>query len=700
MNPNTETLAIVLPVPAAIAGDLVVSALGEAVPGEGADDLHCTIAVVPAGDATKVVDAMRAVAAMHGPLGGALGPLGMFEGDAPSLHLAVACPGLVALRAAVVAALAEEGIEPSADHPFDPHVTLAYLDPGEDVQMPAEPKAFGTVTFRDLAVWDGTERTTFRLSGTGATDALACGEQALDGIDDEEPPMPDTYARSSSDADAPVPVMAAALDASSRTVSQTQLRVCLAISVGDTPPEALRLFAWGENESVKGTLTLDAEGAAEAIRRFDDHGVNVPVDFDHNTFSDSPEKKDTAGYYARLESREDGLWSAGIQWTAIGLKAVMPGVDDQGNKTIPEYRYYSPYVVYDKITRRIVEVGPLAITTWPATKNQQPMMLAAPAIERGDQPMNPTNVPATPIAQPAPIAAVPVQVPVALDAKTEAAGQRANQPGRRDGRTAARKLAMSFDEIRTAVCQALQGMFPDAWVMDVYDTSAVFMFGTACFTVDYSMNGSTAVLSGPATEVQRTYAPIPGGRSMQTVTETLSLNVGASEAEILRAVNKIKQEQAEAMRLLGAQTPAEAVEKITELQTSTERLGAVEAENADLKKRLDDQERDTLIAQGKREGKFSPADCKAFATDSVAEVRKFLSRMPVQPNLLSSERKVEVKTNGRIGTRVVDAEGRTFEKLSNMEKVDLKKSDPTLYADMRADWQARDRRIQPATATR
>lgn len=314
-------LALVLPLPASVAARL---ALPADVPGAlPAEDLHLTLAVMVDG-AEPPLDEARALAAELTPVVATLSGLGRFSGDeADAFHATVDGPALPALCARVEALL---GSRLDTTHGFDPHVTLAYL--AADAPAPLARLAPTPVTFDALALWDGATRTTFPLT---------------------------------------VPTMTTAtLDA---------------IALPRDPPTELRLFRDGWNATVKGRFLLDAQGAAEILRRFAEHGVELAMDFDHATFAGAPgAKRDVPGYIAGLDYRPgDGLYATGLRWTAIGLAAITPGRAPDGTPTVPEYRYLSPAVDFDADTRRVVGLRPVALVTYPATHGQAPLVMSAGA---------------------------------------------------------------------------------------------------------------------------------------------------------------------------------------------------------------------------------------------------------------------------------------------------------------------------------
>ncbi len=629
-NPHTNSVAIVLPVPAGIASKLAVDG------GEPAGELHLTIACLAEDvDAQVAVDAIRVVAATQAPIVATLGKGVVFANELDAECIAVDSPALDALRAAVIEALAAVEVTPDDTHPFTPHVTIAYVESGTGV---APDVSSGEIVLDRVDVWAGSERTSFRFSGVVVeTLHRNCGNP----------------------------------------------RACLKATLSlDGIPTELRLFAHGENETAKGTITLDAEGGANAVAEFTEHGTELPIDFDHGTYVDDGNAHDVAGYHRGLEMRADGLWATGIDWTAKGLAAISPGVDKAGKPTLPEYRYYSPSVFFYPSTRRLSTIGPTAIVTWPATMNQTPMVLGA----TDEAPMDPI-VPATDDEEKksADVAAKRLAV-LALAAS--------------DARATKLDASMSFDDIRCALYDELQERWPDAWACEVYDDHVVFSYAGKLFSIDYRLDASDVILTGDAVEVQRSYAPIQGGSSMSTITETLGMKSSVNEAEILSAIVTLKSERAELLRALDATNPIVALAAVESLKADREKLSAVEAENAALKATIEGQERDVLVKQGEAEGRFSPATIKLMAKKSPAEVRELLSLMPVQPALLNAAKGKSHKEPGAgvvsNGTRMQDANGKTFEQLSADQKSALKRADLETYNLMRADWQGQDRRQQTA----
>lgn len=165
-----------------------------------------------------------------------------------------------------------------------------------------------------------------------------------------------------------------------------------ALPLPEAPPVELRLFRDGWNDTTKGRFLLDADSAALILRSFAEHGVELAMDFDHGTFAPAGSKRDVPGYIGALEYRAgDGLYATRVRWTDVGLKAITPGRDELGRSTLPEYRYLSPAILFDPESRRITSIEPVALVTWPATKNSIPIVLTATgaAIDTETTTMNP-----------------------------------------------------------------------------------------------------------------------------------------------------------------------------------------------------------------------------------------------------------------------------------------------------------------------
>lgn len=148
--------------------------------GEAADELHVTLAFL--GEASQLDDVARLQQAVAGfaataaPLVGQVSGTGRFTaGPEPVTYASVDLPALPEIRERLVATLSGAGCEPSKEHGFTPHITLAYDD--RDVQVPNLPLVFDAIT---VAV--SGERSSYPLRGVAkAAGGWICEECGWEG---------------------------------------------------------------------------------------------------------------------------------------------------------------------------------------------------------------------------------------------------------------------------------------------------------------------------------------------------------------------------------------------------------------------------------------------------------------------------------------------------------------------------------------
>lgn len=363
-----------------------------------------------------------------------------------------------------------------------------------------------------------------------------------------------------------------------------------ALTLGDDfPPKRIRMFAAGENKTTKGVFLFDAEAAASVMAEFEKCGVDLPLDFDHGSL-EAPDgrKRDVPGYY-KPEVVDGELWAL-PQWTDVGLAAIRPG--ESG--TLPEYRYVSPTFTYDSESRRVLSLGPLALTPYPATHNARPLVLA------------------------------------------------------RDRRTSAQvaALAMTFEDITDALRRALTAVH--GWgveVEDVYADAALYELRTPdgaekCLRVTYRLTPEDDVVLGEAVEVAEQYVPVEGGARF-VFNPTPAPMVGASQPAQPAQESPTMTAPSAVLVALGAQDEAAGLTAVASLnnninvartdlaaltaaagvKTTAEALGVIEAWKRDaadaaaLRAKLAADEaarakaaRDAELDACVREGKLSPAE--------------------------------------------------------------------------------------------
>lgn len=403
------------------------------------------------------------------------------------------------------------------------------------------------------------------------------------------------------------------------TPRHAQGRLDALVLGGDFPPKRIRMFAAGENKTTKGVFVFDDEAAASVMREFERNGVDLPMDFDHGSL-EAPDgrKRDVPGYY-RPEVVDGELWAI-PQWTDVGLAAIKPG--ESG--TMPEYRYVSPTFTYDSETRRVLSLGPLALTPYPATHNARPLVLA------------------------------------------------------RDRRTPSQmaSLAASFGDITDAIMRALVAVHGyGVEIEDVYADAAVYELRAAdgtekCLRVTYTMSPEGAVILGEAVEVEEEYLPVTGGARFVFSQPTPAPMVGASQPAAVPQESHPMTASSAVLVALGAQDEAAGVTAVASLntalstarsdlasltaatgaKTAAEALATVEAWKRDAaelsafraKVAADDAARAKAARAAEldacvREGKLTPAeraadgqaDCWLTALDAGAVARFRAARAPV-----------------------------------------------------------------------
>lgn len=123
---------------------------------------------------------------------------------------------------------------------------------------------------------------------------------------------------------------------------------------GTPAPPEFQLFRYGWNEiEGEGAFLVDDQGMAQAVAAFDARGLDMVVDYEHQTLGGA--QAPAAGWIKKLVARgKEGLWAA-VEWTQKARDYL----------TNREYRYYSPVFWVDNATRRLVKVSNVALTNDP-----------------------------------------------------------------------------------------------------------------------------------------------------------------------------------------------------------------------------------------------------------------------------------------------------------------------------------------------
>ncbi len=137
---------------------------------------------------------------------------------------------------------------------------------------------------------------------------------------------------------------------------------------GEAVPHRVLLAPWGAVESTNGSFIVDDESAELAVKAFEEHGTDLPIDYEHQTlggtYSSPSGQAPAAGWIKRLESEPGVGLVARIEWT------------DQARRMIAskEYRYLSPVAVIRKQDRKLVAIHSAALTNKPAIRGMQPIV--------------------------------------------------------------------------------------------------------------------------------------------------------------------------------------------------------------------------------------------------------------------------------------------------------------------------------------
>lgn len=122
-------------------------------------------------------------------------------------------------------------------------------------------------------------------------------------------------------------------------------------------PEVITVLPLGHVVSSKGEFDVDAEGYESMKAQIAQRGVDLVIDYEHQTLKDV--QAPAAGWVKELKL-EDGVIKAVVDWTAKGAEYLK-------NK---EYRYISPVVNVRKQDKRAVGLHSLALTNTPAIVGQ------------------------------------------------------------------------------------------------------------------------------------------------------------------------------------------------------------------------------------------------------------------------------------------------------------------------------------------
>ncbi len=126
-------------------------------------------------------------------------------------------------------------------------------------------------------------------------------------------------------------------------------------------PEIVKLLPLGHVQSQKGDFEVDAESFAEMKRSFEGRGIDIVIDYEHQTLKDV--QAPAGGWIKELLLQEDAI-AAKVEWTPTGKKYLE-------NK---EYKYLSPVVLVRKSDNKATSLHSAALTNSPAIDGMFPIV--------------------------------------------------------------------------------------------------------------------------------------------------------------------------------------------------------------------------------------------------------------------------------------------------------------------------------------
>ena len=152
---------------------------------------------------------------------------------------------------------------------------------------------------------------------------------------------------------------------------------------GDAVPTRVLLAPWGNVESTNGSFVVDDEAVQLAAEAFDEHGTDLPIDYEHQTlggtYSSPSGQAPAAGWIKGIVAQPGVGLLAEIEWTEQAREML----------AAKEYRYLSPVAIIRKTDRKLVAIHSAALTNKPAIVAMQPIVnqVDPPPDEPKDRPL-------------------------------------------------------------------------------------------------------------------------------------------------------------------------------------------------------------------------------------------------------------------------------------------------------------------------
>jgi phage I-like protein len=156
-----------------------------------------------------------------------------------------------------------------------------------------------------------------------------------------------------------------------RTALLASHRAALDEALDGTLPSSYLLFEFGQIATTQGTFLFDQESADSVMAAYNENGRQLSFDYNHQLpraiSGDTRDGDAPAAGWFSLEVRDSGLWLVDIQWTPQA----------QTRLEAREYRYLSPWLLFDPDNGRILEILNIALTNVPSTQNMLPLVASA-----------------------------------------------------------------------------------------------------------------------------------------------------------------------------------------------------------------------------------------------------------------------------------------------------------------------------------
>lgn len=125
-------------------------------------------------------------------------------------------------------------------------------------------------------------------------------------------------------------------------------------------PTRVVVTPWGAVKSSAGEFVVDEESGQAVVAAFDEHGTDLPIDFEHQTLGGAYASPDgtapAAGWITGLEAVPDKGIVATVNWTEEAKRMIAGR----------QYRYLSPVVLIRRSDRKVIGLHSVALTNKPA----------------------------------------------------------------------------------------------------------------------------------------------------------------------------------------------------------------------------------------------------------------------------------------------------------------------------------------------